>query len=49
MGIIGEFLARQKIIDQAKALLRTFVHGDRYRTVEFHDRRWLNSNQPVVE
>ena len=39
--IIGEFLARQKVIDETKPLLRTFVHGDGNCTVEFHDRRWL--------
>jgi hypothetical protein len=48
-GIIGEFLARQKVIDETKPLLRTFVHGNGNRTVEFHDRRWLNPNQSVVE
>src|SRR6185437_10107420 len=39
-GIIGEFLARQKVIDEAKPSLRTFMHGDGNGAVEFHDRRW---------
>jgi hypothetical protein len=47
--IIGEFFARQKVIDETKPLLRTFAHGDGNCTVEFHDRRWLNANQSVVE
>src|SRR6185437_5885373 len=47
--IIGEFLARQKVIDETKPLFRTFVHGDGNCTIEFHDRRWLNPNQSVVE
>jgi hypothetical protein len=47
--IVVEFLARQKVIDETKPLLRTFVHGDGNCTVELHDRRWLNPNQPVVE
>src|SRR6185437_11576443 len=37
-GIIGEFLARQKVLDEAKPSLRTFMHGDGNGTVEFHDR-----------
>ena len=46
---MGEFLARQKVIDEAKPSLRTFMHGDGNGTVEFHDRRWLNPNQSVVQ
>ncbi len=37
-GIIREFLARQKVIDETKPRLRTFVHGDGNCAVEFHDR-----------
>jgi hypothetical protein len=47
--IIGEFLARQQAINETKTLLRTFAHGDGNCAVEFHDRRWVNTNQPVVE
>jgi len=47
--IIGEFLARQQAIDETKTPLWTFAHGDGNCAVEFHDRRWLNTNQPVVE
>jgi hypothetical protein len=48
-GIIAEFFARQKVIDETKSMLRTFVHGDGNCTVEFHDRKWLNPNQSVVK
>jgi len=47
--IIGEFLARQQAIDETKTPLWTFAHGDGNCAVEFHDRRWRNTKQPVVE
>jgi len=47
--IVGEFSARQQGIDESKTLLWMPAHGDGNGAVEFHDRRWLDTNQPVVE
>src|SRR5690349_10826778 len=47
--ILAELRARQQVIDEMEALLRTFAHGDGHRAVELDDRRWLNRDQPVVE
>src|ERR1700761_2682891 len=47
--IIGKFLARQQTIDKAQTLLGSLPHRDGNCAVQFHHRRWLNTNQPVVE
>src|SRR6185312_9253991 len=47
--ISGELLARQQVIDEAEALLRTFAHGNGHCAVELDDRRWLDPEQAVVE
>ena len=47
--IVDEFSARQQCIDESKTLLWMPAHGDGNGAVKFHDRRWLDTNQPVIE
>jgi len=47
--VVNEFTTFEQVVDKAKALLRPLAHGDCNGAVEFHNRRWLDAQQPVVE
>jgi len=47
--VVSEFATFEQVVDKAKALLRPLAHDDCNSAVEFHNRRWLDAQQPVVE
>src|SRR6185369_18098874 len=47
--VVNKFATFEQVVDQAKTLLRPLAHGDYNGAVEFHNRRWLDAQQPVVE